>query len=236
MPQANIRLITIDLDDTLWPCRPPLEAAEQALLAWLQSRAAALAARHDLASLKAHRLELRTARPELAHDLTALRRASLRELLSGAGYPLPQAVALAEEGVALFLAYRNRVQPYPDASPGLRRLAGRYCLIALTNGNADVERTPLRNHFHHAFQAGDVGAAKPDPALFHAALAQAGVRPDQALHLGDDPHLDVAAARRCGMGAVWLDRHGAPWPADLPFVPPRVTDLFHFLHWLEHGP
>jgi len=41
--------------------------------------------------------------------------------------------------------------------------------------------------FHHALSAAAVGAMRPDPALFHAALGRAGVEPADALHVGDDP-------------------------------------------------
>ena len=80
--------------------------------------------------------------------------------------------SLAEQGLALFLEHRNRVYPYDDASPVLKVLSGRYRLVSLTNGNADVERTPLRGHFDKAFRAEDVGAGKPDPALFNAAVIE----------------------------------------------------------------
>jgi hypothetical protein len=76
---SDIELITIDLDDTLWPCAPPLVAAEQALHGWLQRAAPVLAASHGPKQLQAHRACLRRAQPQLAHDVTALRLISLRQ-------------------------------------------------------------------------------------------------------------------------------------------------------------
>jgi putative hydrolase of the HAD superfamily len=52
------------------------------------------------------------------------------------------------------------------------------------------------------------GAAKPAPAIFRQALATLGVRPAEAVHVGDDPIADVAGARGAGLGAIWM-RHGA---------------------------
>jgi putative hydrolase of the HAD superfamily len=53
-----------------------------------------------------------------------------------------------------------------------------------------------------------VGAAKPEPALFHAAAAILGVRPGDILHAGDGPATDVAGARAAGLKAVLVDRQG----------------------------
>jgi len=54
----------------------------------------------------------------------------------------------------------------------------------------------------------EVGAAKPDPAIFHAAAAVLGVRPEETLHAGDAPATDVAGARAAGLEAVLVDRAG----------------------------
>lgn len=50
-----------------------------------------------------------------------------------------------------------------------------------------------------------VGCTKPDPRLFHHALAQANVDPSRALHVGDFYELDVAGARAAGMHALLYD-------------------------------
>jgi FMN hydrolase / 5-amino-6-(5-phospho-D-ribitylamino)uracil phosphatase len=226
---AQIKLLTVDLDDTLWPCEPPIRLAEAQLLAWLAVWAPRVAQTHDRTSLRQHRLALMRDRTDLAHDVTALRRESLRRLLQGFGYPTD----LADEGMAVFLDARNRVEPFPEVVPALRTLAGRYCLVSVTNGNSDLERTPLRGLFHHSLTAAAVGAAKPDPALFLSALALAGAAPWEAIHLGDDPALDVAPAQGLGIRAVWVNRFGRQWPAHRPPPNAEVSDLDGFRLWLE---
>jgi putative hydrolase of the HAD superfamily len=103
----------------------------------------------------------------------------------------------------------------------------------VTNGNSDVARTPLGGLFHHSLSATDVGAQKPNPALFRAALKWAALDPAQALHAGDDPHRDVQAARDVGMGAVWVNRSGGSWPEDLEPPAAEVTDMRAFKDWLD---
>lgn len=242
MPQApphpRFRLLTLDLDDTLWPCEPVIQAAEQALLDWLGQRAPRLVEVHDRLSLRAHRLRLMAERPEIAHDLGLVRQRSLALALRDLDYPPELAESLAGEALEVFMAHRNRLQPFPDVEPALRRLAARFTLVTITNGNADPELTSLRGIFQHHVTAARAGAAKPDRGVFELALRLADCAPAQCLHIGDEPYLDVAAARVLGIEAVWVNRHRRTWPADL--APPvlAVNDLSELADWLdgESGP
>ncbi|TVQ92374.1 MAG: HAD family hydrolase [Chromatiaceae bacterium] len=222
------RLITLDLDDTLWPCAPVIAAAEAALQQWLREQAPRLAAAHDPDSLRAHRMALMRVRPEIAHDLTRVRRESLAALLRAFGY----AEDLADAAMLRFRQARNRVEPYADVIPVLGRLRQAHRLVSVTNGNAQLAQTPLRDCFDRALTAAEVGAARPDPALFEQAMAWAGVGPAATLHVGDDPRCDIEAARRIGITAVWINRNGRAWPRDLPPPAHQVSDLHGLAAWL----
>lgn len=226
---SRYRLVTLDLDDTLWPCHPTIKCAEVHFHAWLDAHAPRLAATHDLDSLRRHRRVLYETRPDIAHDMTALRQVSLELLLEEFGYP----TAMAAEAVVLFRDHRNRVEPYAEVAEVLRLLGRSRRLVSVTNGNAEVALTPLRDCFHHSLTAAAVGAAKPDPAMFHAAMRWAGVTPAATLHVGDDPVRDIEAARACGLAAVWVNRAGAVWPDELPPPLAEVTDLHGLRAWLE---
>ena len=225
---ATITLLTVDLDDTLWPCAPVIDAAESALYGWLQSVATRLTDAHDMASLREHRRSLVRARRGIAHDLTEVRRQSLEILLSEFGYP----AMLADEGLRLFLDHRNRVEPYEDVRPVLAELSGRFRLVSITNGNAEVQRTPLRGVFHLSLCAAGVGAARPDPRLFLEALKRTGTAAPAALHVGDDPRLDVQAAASLGMRTAWVNRSGREWPEELPRPDVELSDLWQLPEWL----
>lgn len=205
---SRVRAISIDLDDTLWPIAPTIARAEAALLAWFREHAPAAAIlAANPASLREARHYLQIKHPELSHDFTALRRESIRfVLLKGGEDP-----ELADEAFEVFFAERQRVELYDDALPALEWLAGRYPVVALSNGNADVQRIGLGAHFHAALSAREFGVAKPDARIFHQAAALAGVRPQEVLHIGDDAQLDVLGALIAGLQVAWLNRSGAPW-------------------------
>jgi HAD superfamily hydrolase (TIGR01509 family) len=201
-PAPSIRAITIDLDDTLWPIRPTLVAAEARLARWLEQRAPATAASLDPDRRAILRRRLLERHPDRAHDVSFLRRESLRLALHEAG----DDPRLADPAFEVFLAARQEVTPYDDVEDVLRRWASRYRLVALSNGNADVARIPCGRHFGAAVSAHEVGFAKPDPRIFAAACEAAGVPPERCLHVGDDWHLDIAPARAAGMHAAWVRR------------------------------
>ena len=230
-PFASVRLLTFDLDDTLWPCFPTILAAEQEVHAWFSEAAPLLAEKYDIDSLRRHRMQVAQENPHIAHDLTAIRVHSYRELAERHGLPED----LAHEANAIFRRARNRVTPYEEVVEVLGTLREFYVLVAVSNGNAQIEKTPLAGCFQHAFMAEEVGAAKPDPALFRAASAAAGIPLNQAAHVGDDPERDVEAARRAGLRSVWVNRGEADWPQQLPPPDLQVGDLYRLRDVLLPG-
>ena len=109
-----------------------------------------------------------------------------------------------------FIARRNDVELFKHAESVLEELNQDYTLAALTNGNADVSQTPLAAFFSFALKAEDVGAAKPAPDLFLAAMAQANSSPEQIVHVGDSHDHDIVGAHGVGIRSVWLTSEQQP--------------------------
>ena len=218
---GRVRLICFDLDDTLWPCHEVIRAAEAECYDWLAREAPRLTARYSEQQLREHRMATGRSHPEIAYDLTEVRLRSLMGLLEGEGYPAD----LAHRASDVFRAARNRVTPYDEVVDELARLRERYTLVSVTNGNSQIEHTPLHASFDHSLTAAEVGAAKPHPAIFHAASRGSGVPLESFLHVGDDPVRDVQAARDLGMATVWVNREGGPWPDGLARADLEVTEI-----------
>jgi len=216
------RVISLDLDDTLWPVAPVIAAAEKALLDWLEERHPQAAQGHSVESMRALRARIAAQFPERSHDLTFLRRRALAAQFGAAGYGAAgRAESLSDEAMEVFLAARNRVEFYGDVRPSLTRLRASYRLFAVSNGNSDLRRCGIGDLFDGHVTAIAAGAAKPDPRIFEALLRMAGVRAEEVLHVGDDPLADVVGAAQAGMQAVWLNRELRRWPEDL--APPART-------------
>jgi putative hydrolase of the HAD superfamily len=150
--------------------------------------------------------------PQLLHHVSQIRIQMLYELQLAAGYPEQEARSGAEQAFAAFLAERQQVKLYEEALAVLEILAGDFTLGALTNGNADVYKTDAGDYFDFAFLAEEIGASKPHPDMFHAALERTGVAAHNVVHVGDDPEHDIAGAQAVGMHTVWMNSRGRDWP------------------------
>jgi putative hydrolase of the HAD superfamily len=209
----SIKLITFDLDDTLWDTAPVIASAEIVLRDWLEANAPMLAS-VPVEHLFAIRERLVQAEPGLKHRISALRRRVLLDALQAVGYSENEAQALANEGFEVFLHARHQVEVFPEVQPLLETLRQHYTLGVITNGNADVRRLGLADYFRFALCAEDLGIGKPDPAPFIEALKRGEVEASAAVHVGDHPGDDIAGAQRAGLRAVWFNPQSKAWAGE----------------------
>jgi putative hydrolase of the HAD superfamily len=71
-----------------------------------------------------------------------------------------------------------------------------------------LKNTGLASYFNFILASTVVGSAKPDAGIFQEALQRAGVAPDQACHIGDEPATDIEGARNVGIHSILIDRKG----------------------------
>jgi putative hydrolase of the HAD superfamily len=104
-------------------------------------------------------------------------------------------------------------EAYPDAVPALRELRDAdHVLVIVSNWDCSLPdwlgHTGLLELVDRVVTSADVGAAKPDPAMFERALEVAGARPEDTVHVGDSFDNDVRGARAAGIRAVLVQRDG----------------------------
>ena len=125
--------------------------------------------------------------------------------------------------------------------PFLRELAGRYRLGIVSNFYGNLEAVcagaGLSAFFGAMADSNRVGADKPDPAIFEAAMRPLGATAATTLFVGDSLHRDREGARRLGMDFVWiaepeaqrtqLGRHRSPGhlAPDRPFLDSLMTQI-----------
>ncbi len=102
----------------------------------------------------------------------------------------------------------------PDVKEALPVLAADYRLGVLANQELWIRDTMRRDGIDGYFDvwavSAEVGAEKPDPAIFEHALREARVEPERAVMVGDRLDNDMASAKRVGLHTVWLLRGEAP--------------------------
>jgi putative hydrolase of the HAD superfamily len=161
------------------------------------------AIRAEIAYYRAHLDEGRD--PQSLHDLRVRCAAAM-------GLDLPAETALDALLASL------RFYAYPDSAPALRALRERGIrLVVVSNWDWSLHErlseTGLTALLHGALSSAEVGAAKPDGAIFRAALEITGTRPEETWHVGDTPEADVEGARAAGIRPILVAREGAPGAA-----------------------
>lgn len=224
-----LKVLSFDLDDTLWDVDFVIKRAEQKLLDWFAEYYPAIAEDHSEESFRRHRIAAWKRWPELAHDLSELRRRSLTLLAEECGYTDFDPHPAFEH----FYQWRNTVELLPGVEAALDKLHARFRLIALSNGNANISHSGLDKWFEFGLAAESVGHAKPHPAMFEQACKQAGCQPAEVLHIGDDLRSDVMGAQQAGMKTALVTAIQRNQYPDLKITPDyhfqSVPDLAQFL-------
>lgn len=157
-------------------------------------------------------------------DFDGMRVARMKVVLADldpAGEYDPDVIEAARHD-AIFGHYRL----FDDVLPCLSRLRAAGVPVGLiSNSDGDYQRRKLAavglsDLAADAVCSGDIGVAKPDPAIFAVACEQLGVHPGRAVYVGDRWTTDVLGSLAAGMGAVWLNRNHLPRPAPTPTLLP----------------
>jgi putative hydrolase of the HAD superfamily len=207
--------VLLDALGTLISFEPPAPrlriALRERLGVEVSAQEAEAAMRAEIAYYRAH---LHEGRDEAAlADLRARCAAAMGPALGGLDVPV---------GVLLDAL---RFFAYPDAAPALRELrAAGVRLVVVSNWDASLHErlreTGLAPLVDGALASAEVGAAKPDGAIFAAALELAGAPASGAWHVGDTVAADVEGARAAGLAPVLIARdglHGTP-PPGVPVI------------------
>ena len=210
-----IKLLTFDLDDTLWPCMLTILRTEERLHQWFSQYHPEIPQKYSIAQLRNKRQHLAREHQHIAHDLTAIRKKSFMQLSQEMGYTAKQEQQFIHAAFNFYFQERNKVELYDDVIPTLERLKKTYRLGAVTNGNADIYQIGLGHLFDFSWSAADAGQQKPHPIVFETLLQRENLPAADMLHIGDDPVADIQGAQQSGIRAVWLNRHGSPWPENI---------------------
>jgi len=225
----RIRAITLDLDDTLWPIGPVIMRAEGKLWSWLGEYFPKITETFSPEQAYALREEVMQKHWDQSHDFRFLRKTVLEHMAQTVGYSCD----LVDGAFDVFDRARNDVELFPDVVPALEALNEHFSLVAVTNGNANLQRIGIRHLFHDVVTAVDVGSAKPAPPIFLEAVNRAGVGVQETLHVGDHPEIDIIGAQEAGLRTAWINRNDDGWPEHVAPPDAIVSTIAELLTVLE---
>ena len=208
----TIKVISFDLDDTLWPIMPTILNAEKVTNNWIKENypgVGSLLGSKDIIQIRDNLLKKNTG---LINQLSKLRELSFIELGLLAGYTEEEAKRMASSSFKIFFSERNNIVLYEGVEECLKSLKKQYSLGVITNGNADLKKIGIDHYFDFNFSASDLNASKPDPVMFEAVKEFTGYEGQQMCHVGDHPINGVKASYDCDMNPIWFNKEGLEWP------------------------
>ncbi len=160
---------------------------------------------------------LAAARPELGEAGVEIElREVFRRLLSEKGAEASAGRDADTELLFRALSFRSA----PRLMPGARRTLGELRrrgtrVFLLSNAQScftmpELRRLGIAEAFDGFFLSSDFGCRKPSPAFFRAAAERAGVAPQEALMVGNDPEADIRGAEAVGMPSRYIHTRQSP--------------------------
>lgn len=195
------KLISFDLDDTLYDNSDVIRRAEQQCVDFV-SQAAQLSL--NLQDWQQWKQRIFQRDPIFCENVTAWREQTLRELLGFHGKSAVEIERISTATMQHFMDYRHRIDVPSQSLEILNQLKTRYPLVAITNGNVNPNNIGL-NQFDAVFCGGVQGRAKPHSDLFQQTATQFNVALHEILHVGDNLITDVQGSIEAGCQAVWIN-------------------------------
>lgn len=226
------KIISFDLDDTLYDNRDVIRTANQQFLSRLQQTS-------QIAELNAEiwqtwKDRMAQQEPVLCEDVTAWRKLSMQKMLEYYGKSAEEIQLISNHVIHHFLEWRHKITIPSKSITVLNLLKQRYRLAAITNGNVVPSRVGF-NQFDAVYCGGLQGRAKPHQDLFHQTAEYFGVQPHEILHIGDNPVTDVQGAIQAGCQAGWMNLSGKNMRvfSDVTLLPTvEISDLIQLLDLL----
>lgn len=108
----------------------------------------------------------------------------------------------------------------PGVEETLKTISKKLPIIIITNGITVIQKARFQNSLIKEFAkkiiiSEEVGISKPDPDIFKIALDYIGIKPEEALMVGDGIESDVRGANDANIDVCWMNPTGKKLPEEL---------------------
>ena len=209
----KIKMITFDLDDTLWDNKPIITNAEIKTRKWIEDRVGTINW-GDLNDFLQLRETLIRKDKSIAWDISKLRIEIFKEKIKGL-VSTDDISKLAEDAFAYFLKKRHEIELFPGVEDALKVLSENYMLGVLTNGNADIYKLSIGKYFEFSISSLEAQDSKPSKSHFELAKSRLpNLKYSEMLHIGDHQINDIFGAHALGIKVLWFNNTKALWEQD----------------------
>ena len=206
----KIKLITFDLDDTLWDNMPTIRKAEIDTRKWIEDKVGRIEW-GDFDDFLNLREELIKEDESIAWDISKLRKEIFRKKLILIE-PESYRNELVDKAFEIFIQKRHKVEFYDGVEESIEQLSQKYSLGILTNGNADIFKFKIGKFFDFSISSLEAKDSKPNRSHFDQALKKINSSNySEMLHIGDHQINDVFGALSLGIEALCFNNTNAVW-------------------------
>ena len=128
-------------------------------------------------------------------------------------------IEMSKEEVQTFMACWQELSPFPEVRAGLEKLAARYKLVGLSNGDPafldHLAKNRIQWDFDDVISVTTMGAFKPHPAVYRRAAQILGLEVGECMMVSANS-FDVVGARACGLRGAYVNRYDLPYE-DSPY-------------------
>ena len=211
----KIKLITFDLDDTLWDNHPTIIKAEVDTRKWIEDQVGEVEW-GDLNDFLELREDLIKEDKSIAWDISKLRKEIFRIKLSHIN-PTELRDEIVNKAFEIFISKRHEVTFFDGVKRCISDLSEKYSLGILTNGNADIYKFDIGKYFKFSISSLEAKDSKPNRSHFDMALTKVnGVGFDNVLHIGDHQVNDILGAFKLGIDTLWFNNNNSRWDQNFP--------------------
>lgn len=222
------KAISFDLDDTLYSNRPIMVATDKSMSIYFakccQDYAIKLPENLDLNACYwfAFRQQAIQQQPALKHDVGLLREKSYYLGALALGLTPERAKEFAANALAYFVEQRSLFSLPQQTHDFLAYLQKKCPLVAITNGNVDMERININQYFTLQYSASIIHKRKPDSDMFDKATSALGIAAIELLHVGDCGKNDVFGGVEAGCQTAWINKYSVGKPLNI--IPTLMLD------------
>jgi len=203
----DIKVLSFDLDDTLYDNKPIIKAALDAQFNYIKQIPTIgdkwQAQGSDFWEVCRRAAE--TNAPGIEQNVTLLRQHALKYAFIFLGLNDQESEFHSKAAYQAFITARSKIVVTPEVLTLLSNLSKKYTLIAITNGNVDISKFCLKDSFEFLLMAGLDGAQKPAADMFKLAASKLNIELENILHIGDNLDSDIQGANNSGCMSCWLN-------------------------------
>ncbi len=187
---SKVKVLSFDLDDTLWDNSGVIEKCEQELYNFLCKKHPPFGEHYSKEAM--HRVSEQFLAQDVPHfdNMTTLRKAVIEHMLLETAGDLN----LVNQAFGVFYYWRNQIQIPEFTYQLLDKLKKQYSLFAVSNGNSNLYWLGLMGYFEKHYIAGVDGRAKPSADMLHKICDLKNIEPQELLHIGDNHDTDIQSS------------------------------------------